>query len=137
MVNTMSKDSPHIDKGGGMGFLQPVTRSCITGFDVLFQQHATQEFRKWAGGGTADAGGGNGGVYRVDLLQIDIECQDYKILQLVDFAKFRPEHIQYEALDCMGDGIAKAADLLRRNGYEVFPPQPDDPDKDVYARLKT
>ena len=128
MVNTMDKNSVHISSKG-MGFLVPVTRKCLTSFDALLAQHATEEFRDRAGARVD-------GVYHVDLLQIDVECQDFEILKLINFATFQPEHIQYEALDCMGEGKAKAVELLKSHGYEVFPPSPGSPGKDVYARRK-
>jgi hypothetical protein len=111
LVNTMDKNSPHIARGEKGGYLKPVTRACLADFSILFRRYGSQKFKHNT---IMDD------VYYVDLLLIDVECRDYDILSLIDFARFRPLFIQYEALDCMGPGLQRAANLLQSHGYELF-----------------
>ena len=58
-------------------------------------------------------------IERVDLLHIDAESYDYRVLRQLDFARFRPRLVLYEHCNLSaGDAIAARA-LLRREGYSV------------------
>jgi FkbM family methyltransferase len=59
------------------------------------------------------------GVTQVDILQIDTEGYDFKILQLFDFARFRPALVQYEHQHLKPEDRAAAENFLARFGYRV------------------
>lgn len=119
MVNTIDPKSPH-----SKTFLAPVNRSCLTDFFSLLQLHGSPAFRRRAW---------HDGAYHVDLLQIDVECADYTILKMINFATFKPRHIQYETLNCdkTGENEKNAEALLRSHGYEVYHAS----DQDAFAVL--
>ncbi|MFC3067771.1 FkbM family methyltransferase [Phenylobacterium soli] len=59
------------------------------------------------------------GVERVDILQVDTEGYDYRILQLFDFARFRPAVVHYEHQHLQPPDRAAAEQLLRSHGYSL------------------
>ncbi len=77
--------------------VEPVTVACRR-FESLFAEH---------------------GVGRVDILQIDTEGYDYRILKLFDFERFRPAIVHYEHQH-LGPADREAAEaLLRSHGYRL------------------
>ena len=60
-------------------------------------------------------------VDAIDLLHIDTEGFDYKVLSQVDFKRYKPSVILYEHHLLNDDEFGKARQLLRRNGYRVHP----------------
>ncbi|HYG91162.1 MAG TPA: FkbM family methyltransferase [Azospirillum sp.] len=65
------------------------------------------------------------GVARLDLLVIDVEGYDYRILRQLDFNRFAPPVIVYEKKH-LGDGdLALSLELLRGWGYRVLDCGPD------------
>jgi FkbM family methyltransferase len=75
--------------------LEPVTVECLT-FGTLFERYGTT---------------------RVDVLQIDTEGFDYRILRSFDFESHHPLIVNFEYY-CLPVGERLAAcDLLRANGY--------------------
>eukprot|EP00037_Helgoeca_nana_P017190 m.162460 g.162460 ORF g.162460 m.162460 type:complete len:155 (+) comp23878_c0_seq6:581-1045(+) len=94
MVNTMDKASVHVNKGGKTGFLVPVVRPCLSSVETLLRRHGSKEFQNTA------LTNGKPDVFEIDFLLIDVECQDYRILQLIDWVVLRPRYIQYESLVC-------------------------------------
>lgn len=58
-------------------------------------------------------------IAQVDILQIDTEGYDYRVLQLFDFARFRPAVVHYEHQHLNGEDRAAAEALLRGHGYEI------------------
>jgi FkbM family methyltransferase len=58
-------------------------------------------------------------IERVDILQIDTEGYDYRVLQLFDFARFRPAIVHYEHQHLNFEDRAAAEALLQGYGYEI------------------
>ena len=59
-------------------------------------------------------------VTQLNLLQIDAEGYDYKILKQLDFSRYRPECINIELLCLPADERQAAFDLLDQNGYSCY-----------------
>lgn len=58
-------------------------------------------------------------VEKVDLLQIDAEGLDYRILRQLDFSRYRPRAVLYERIHLSLQERAAAHALLAENGYLV------------------
>jgi FkbM family methyltransferase len=58
------------------------------------------------------------GLLRVDLLVIDTEGHDYRILNQFDFSRVRPIVVMFEHQHLAADEKASAYGLLSRNGYQ-------------------
>jgi hypothetical protein len=58
-------------------------------------------------------------IEQVDILQIDTEGYDYRVLQLFDFARFRPAIVHYEHQHLNAEDQVAAEALLRGYGYEI------------------
>ncbi len=58
-------------------------------------------------------------VRKVDVLQIDTEGSDYKVLRQFDFQRYRPQVVIYEHRHLPEDQKVAARDLLQANGYEI------------------
>ena len=58
-------------------------------------------------------------VGRIDLLHIDAEGLDYRILRQLDFSRYRPRAILYERIHLSLEDHAAAHALLAENGYLV------------------
>jgi FkbM family methyltransferase len=58
-------------------------------------------------------------IRQVDILQIDTEGYDYRVLQLFDFARFRPSVVHYEHQHLNGEDRAAAEGLLESHGYRI------------------
>jgi FkbM family methyltransferase len=59
-------------------------------------------------------------VTKIDLLQIDTEGFDYKILSQLDFQKYTPKVILFEHKHLVDDEKKKAILLLKNNGYKLY-----------------
>lgn len=57
------------------------------------------------------------GVAHVDLVHIDTERHDYKVLTTMDFSKVKPSVILYEHKHLSGEELTAAELLLNKNGY--------------------
>jgi FkbM family methyltransferase len=57
------------------------------------------------------------GVRQLDLLHIDAEGYDYKIVSQLDFAAYHPDIIVFESMHLTDDERGQAAELLNSNGY--------------------
>lgn len=57
------------------------------------------------------------GIDTIDVLQIDAEGHDYRILKQLDFQKFKPFVINIEFVNLLPDEQEAARDLLSTNGY--------------------
>ncbi len=80
--------------------VEPVT--CVTFADLL-QRH---------------------GIKAIDLLQIDTEGYDYRILQTIDFNRIRPAFVNYERVLLQEDEAA-CRQLMTRAGYSLTDRGPD------------
>jgi hypothetical protein len=60
-------------------------------------------------------------VSHIDLILIDTEGYDLKILKMIDFRRFRPKLIIYEQELLSPEDKAAAHSLLRSYGYVVHP----------------
>ena len=60
------------------------------------------------------------GITRIDLLQLDCEGYDHKILKMFDFQKFRPRLINYESKVLSDADRALCEQLLESIGYRLF-----------------
>jgi hypothetical protein len=58
-------------------------------------------------------------IDRIDLLQIDTEGHDYKVLRQFDFERYRPELVQMEIYNLPDEERRAALRLLADAGYEV------------------
>src|SRR5262249_51942973 len=58
-------------------------------------------------------------VERVDMILMDTEGYDFKILQQVEFARWRPEIIIYEHINLSAGDQEAARRLLSDNGYSL------------------
>lgn len=68
---------------------------------------------------------------KVDLIHIDTEGYDYKVLSMIDFSKYKPFVILYEHMH-LSDGEKKAAEtLLKQHGYSCI-----QYDNDTLATIK-
>jgi FkbM family methyltransferase len=65
------------------------------------------------------------GVDRIDVLQIDTEGHDYHILKQVDFSRFLPILIYFEAYNLPANELAASLELLKAHGYTCYR-YPDD-----------
>lgn len=59
-------------------------------------------------------------INQIDLLQVDVEGYDYRLLKTINFAIFRPSIIQYEHLHMTTDQKHEIIQLLKHNGYSTF-----------------
>jgi FkbM family methyltransferase len=59
-------------------------------------------------------------ISRIDLITIDTEGHDLKILQQIDFSRFVPKLVIYEHIHLSADDKQKARTLLAEQGYIVF-----------------
>ncbi|UCC94818.1 MAG: FkbM family methyltransferase [Candidatus Omnitrophota bacterium] len=59
-------------------------------------------------------------VKKIDLLQIDTEGYDYKIIKSINFKKIRPFIISYEHIHLSGADRVRCKKFLQKQGYEVF-----------------
>ncbi len=59
------------------------------------------------------------GVTELDLLHVDTEGFDYKVLAQVDFNRYRPRVVLYEHEHLSMEERQKAASLLNGSGYQV------------------
>jgi len=59
-------------------------------------------------------------VQTIDLLHIDTEGFDYKVLSQVDFKRYKPSVILFEHHLLTDDEFFKARKLLRSNGYRLL-----------------
>jgi len=59
-------------------------------------------------------------VSTIDLLHIDTEGFDYKVLSQLDLKRYKPSVILFEHHLLTEDEFVKARKLLRRNGYRLF-----------------
>jgi FkbM family methyltransferase len=57
------------------------------------------------------------GVKKIDLLHIDTEGFDYKVLSQINFSKYRPLVVLYEHMHLSADEKEKARSMLRVFGY--------------------
>jgi hypothetical protein len=57
------------------------------------------------------------GVSRIDLVHVDAEGHDHRIIRQIDFERFSPRLILYEH---GGDAADVSADLLARKGYTLI-----------------
>ena len=69
---------------------------------------------------TVDELAGKYGFSRMDILHIDAESYDYKILRTVDLARFQPSLVIYESRHLDHTERAAGTSLLRSHGYEIF-----------------
>ena len=60
------------------------------------------------------------GVERLDLVHIDAEGYDYKILRQIDFKVLRPLVVMFEYEHMPSDQLRVILDLLESNGYRTF-----------------
>lgn len=58
------------------------------------------------------------GVRRIDLLHIDVEGYDFKVLSQVDFSKYKPSVVLFENKHLRKDEVAQAECLLKDEGYK-------------------
>ena len=58
-------------------------------------------------------------VARIDLVLIDTEGYDYKVLKQFDFVKYRPELVIYENKHLSPDECAASINLLEAAGYRI------------------
>lgn len=56
-------------------------------------------------------------VSRVDLIHIDTEGYDYKVLTTIDFSRNKPSVILYEHMHLSDDEVKSAKSLLEKNGF--------------------
>lgn len=56
-------------------------------------------------------------VRRIDLLHIDTEGHDYKVLSTIDFSRYKPAVILYEHVHLSDVEREYAESLLKKNGY--------------------
>lgn len=61
------------------------------------------------------------GVATIDILQIDTEGYDFRILQLFNFERFKPSLVQYEHQHLNLEDRAAAEAYLARYGYQLHP----------------
>jgi FkbM family methyltransferase len=59
-------------------------------------------------------------VTEIDLLHIDTEGYDYKVLSTLDFSKYKPSIILYEHKNLSDVERRSAESLLRKNGYSCI-----------------
>jgi hypothetical protein len=59
------------------------------------------------------------GVTRIDLLNIDAEGFDAKIIQSIDFKRLKPAVIHYEHMHLEREQRLNCEALLRRQGYYI------------------
>ncbi len=64
-------------------------------------------------------------VERIDLLQIDAEGYDYKLLKSFDFGRIRPRLIRYEHLHLQPTDQRACVLFLKRQGYRILEMQYD------------
>ena len=105
-ANTVNPSGPH-NKA-----LSKVVRNCTSDLKWLIETHGSTKFQNLIK------------KQGLDLLQTDVECMDYDILRLADLgpkSPYRPHHIHYESLPCMGDGVALARRYLARSKYLCAP----------------
>lgn len=93
-------------------------RPCITSFEELITQHASPVFLQYAADKTIQSPTTATTQFNIDFLQIDVEGNDYGVLQLIDWTILRPHCIQYEHLH-LRDKKPLAATLMRDNGYTL------------------
>lgn len=60
----------------------------------------------------------NYGIEKIDVLQIDAEGHDYRILKQLDFRKFNPFVINIEFVNLLPDEQEAVRALLSQNGYD-------------------
>lgn len=65
------------------------------------------------------------GVQKIDLLQIDTEGSDYKIIKSIDFDRIRPEIIRYEHVHLNDKDRRECIAILASRGYTVIEMFPD------------
>ena len=65
------------------------------------------------------------GVQRIDLMHIDTEGFDYKVLSQLDFQSYKPRAILYEVEHLSDDEKGMAAELLISHGYGLTLHGPD------------
>jgi len=59
-------------------------------------------------------------IKKVNIIQIDTEGYDYKVLKGIDFNKIKPELIIYEHCHLRWDVYFESIKLLRNAGYRIF-----------------
>jgi len=59
-------------------------------------------------------------IKNIDLLQIDVEGHEYKIIRSIDFNVIRPKIIHYENKHLNIDDNKECVALLKAKGYTVF-----------------
>jgi FkbM family methyltransferase len=79
------------------------------------------------------------GVPRIDLLHVDVEGFDARVLQQFDFERYRPHAILYEHQHLSADDARGALALLHARGYSTHPLERDtlalDPGEFAAVRL--
>lgn len=60
------------------------------------------------------------GLDKVDLVSIDTEGHDGKIVKQIDFGKWQPEVVMYESEHLAQEEAVECKQLLERNGYTVL-----------------
>lgn len=64
-------------------------------------------------------------VKKIDLLQIDAEGFDFKIIKMLDFSKFSPSFINYESKNLQKIDRDRCEKLLQSKGYVLIKPGGD------------
>jgi FkbM family methyltransferase len=61
------------------------------------------------------------GIEKIDLLQIDTEGHDFRILSQIDFARFHPQVIYFEYANLPAEEQRNALSILAEHGYDWEP----------------
>src|SRR5690606_10682341 len=59
-------------------------------------------------------------VFRIDILQIDVEGYDYEVLKQFDFDRYSPTLVNYEHQHLSAEDKESCAAMLSSRGYFLF-----------------
>lgn len=100
-LSTLNEKSEH------RGVLTPKNRSCMASFDELLGRYASPAFIRSTYFQS---------VYHVDLLVIDVEGFDDKVIALIDWDTLSPHCIFFEIIHINATNVLS---LLKRKGYAI------------------
>jgi hypothetical protein len=60
-------------------------------------------------------------VKKIDMLHMDTEGHDFRIINSIDFSEIKPRMIQYENIHLSDADKKKCVSILKRHGYKVLP----------------
>lgn len=101
-VNTLNAKTPH------RSVLVPTNRSCLTSFDHLLERYASPELRHRTLYNS---------VFYVDILMIDVEGFDDKIIELINWDTLSPHCIHFEIFHINATFISS---FLEKKGYSLL-----------------